>query len=481
MTEIKRKANAGERIKIVNAGFTFGDYANGTEMVVEKRENDRTVIVKDYGVPNGVTIIADYEYVVLEPDAPITVLPDESLGGTLREYREVKRKAAVGDLVKVTDESCDQYTAGKVYVAQEEPLGYGDIRIDSYNGGTVHMDAGEYVVLEASDILVIDGAKFRMVDREAAVGERVIVTKTAPRYASFSVGEHGIVTGEHGWVDADVNVDFGDKTMFIGPSAVNSEYTVLEPLTSAELAPTPTPLSTLPLVDQYAENIAVLTRKIAQLESRVETLESAKKPTHGVDAISYVEAASGPVKKSAQQIRDEIVERAKADVLGLEASYGGRVCGEGVSFWPDACAKYGYSPVHLVDYVVNAQKRTVVALIRYKSGELCYRGIAKCAPGETFNAHIGRAIALYRALGLEIPAEYLTCPQPEEVRVSDVVHYVGWRIAIVADDHDDIDVATHTFLGTAVSCGGEIIDDSRTGVAEDGGVSAASSALKGAA
>ncbi|MNC33271.1 hypothetical protein D3C75_816570 [compost metagenome] len=234
----------------------------------------------------------------------------------------------------------------------------------------------------------------------------------------------------------------------------------------------------------------MLTRKIAKLEKRNTALESRILALETDSSPAYVKVAEGPVdttlpsyvKKSAHKIRDGIVERAKADVLRLEASYGcGGDFGQGVSFWPDACAKYGYSPVHNVEYVVNAQKRTVVALIRYKSGELCYRGIAKCAPGETFNAHIGRAIALYRALRLEIPAEYLTCPQPETVHVGDIVQYGGGRVSIVADDHDDIDVATHTFLSTAVSCRGKIIDDSRTGVAEDGGVSAASSALKGAA
>lgn len=32
----------------------------------------------------------------------ITVLPDESLGGIKREYREVKRKAVTGERIKIT-------------------------------------------------------------------------------------------------------------------------------------------------------------------------------------------------------------------------------------------------------------------------------------------------------------------------------------------------------------------------------------------
>jgi hypothetical protein len=57
------------------------------------------------------------------------------------------------------------------------------------------------------------------------------------------------------------------------------------------------------------------------------------------------------------------------------------------------------------------------------------RGIAKCDPTDVFNEHIGKAIALRRALGLEIPAEYIYAPDPTEIRVGDVVEgtYSGTR------------------------------------------------------
>jgi hypothetical protein len=439
--------------------------------------------------------------------AAITLLPDESLGGVLREYREVKRKANVGELVKITDNSCGhRFPIGEIVrVRSSNTAEYLDKR-DWWAVKEV-----DYVVLEASDILRIDGERFRMVDRKAAVGERVIVTKTAPRYGSFSVGEHGIVTGERGWVDADVNVDFGDKTKFIGPSAVNSEYAVLEPLTSAELAPTPTPLSELPLADQYAENITVLTRKIAQLEEGAKTLEERILALETDSSPSYVKVASGPVDnrhplfskapaqvadayadlaakmfaappvKSAQQIRDEIVERAKADVGDLRKFSGKKIPNDFVSFWPKTELPHAYIAMHTVEFVVNSAKRTVAVVIRCTEDGLTTRGIAKCAPGETFNAHIGRAIALYRALGLEVPAEYLTCPQPETVRVGDVVL---WTNSYDAEDTQVFTIASVLSEGYRF-VGGEwdgfetvrVIDDSR----EDGGNSAASSALKGAA
>src|SRR5699024_6527622 len=77
------------------------------------------------------------------------------------------------------------------------------------------------------------------------------------------------------------------------------------------------------------------------------------------------------------------------------------------------------------EFVVNKEKRTVVALLRgWGSGTIVKRGIAKCAPKDCFNVHIGKAIALRRALGLEVPDEYLNAPQPTEVREGDIVESV---------------------------------------------------------
>lgn len=68
-----------------------------------------------------------------------------------------------------------------------------------------------------------------------------------------------------------------------------------------------------------------------------------------------------------------------------------------------------------VDFIINSEKRTVVALIK-PSGlkQVVERGIAKCAPGDVFNEHIGKAIALGRALGLDV-SEFEQAVQPDEV------------------------------------------------------------------
>jgi hypothetical protein len=169
-------------------------------------------------------------------------------------------------------------------------------------------------------------------------------------------------------------------------------------------------------------------------------------------------------KKPIQEIRDGAVEMAKCDVAELTVkllSYDGQL---------SAVYDNGYLQV---EFIVNKEKRTVVALLDglYCSIGKKLRGIAKCAPGDCFNVHIGKAIALRRALGLEVPAEYLTAPQPTEVRVGDVIYRQGnferttgnrTITKISTDTHGDLYYNTAESVG---STGPEsivrIIDDSR--------------------
>ncbi|TYS25141.1 hypothetical protein FZC71_00925 [Bacillus subtilis] len=121
-------------------------------------------------------------------------------------------------------------------------------------------------------------------------------------------------------------------------------------------------------------------------------------------------------EKLAQVLRDEIVEQAKADVETL-SNYG-----DGVRYETDVFTKATCN----VEFVSNRDKRTVVALLKgVRTGNVYAKGIAKAAPSDCFNVHIGKAIALRRALGLAVPDEYLNAPQPTEVRVGDVIVYRG--------------------------------------------------------
>ncbi|OMD27479.1 hypothetical protein [Paenibacillus odorifer] len=487
----RKYPSAGETVTVLSATDSLGQpvtHDGNRVYIVECTNGDRHIFSE-----KGLRILdAD--------SAPITVLPDESLGGVSREYREVKRKASVGETIHVFGH-CDQrangvFTVDSVIDCRD---GYGDTYYYTVDGGsrygTPYYNGKAYVVLEPTEILRIDdkdgvNRAYRMVDRKAAGGERVIIVDDREGTGGmdgiyFRVGNVATSLGSAGF-----NFNGNPYVRGNGRWGVRAgAYRVLEPLTSAELAPNPTPLSALPIADQYAENITVLTRKIAQLEKRNTALESRILALETDSSPSYVKVASGPVDntlptfskapKSAQQIRDEIVERAKADISNPHKFAGTPIAREELRFWPRGSGIV----THTVEYVVSSDKRTVVALVieTYGGRKIVARGIAKCAPGETFNAHIGRAIALYRALGLEVPTEYLTCPQPEEVRVGDVVL---WTNSYDAADTQVFTIASVLSEGYRF-VGGEwdgfetvrVIDDSR----EDDGISAASSALKGAA
>ncbi|MGB9945300.1 hypothetical protein ACO0DA_20160 [Bacillus subtilis] len=193
-------------------------------------------------------------------------------------------------------------------------------------------------------------------------------------------------------------------------------------------------------------------------------MEAIKKRTfqEGFQAAKQVQRklAKMNAEKSAQARRDEIVEQAKADVEEL-SNYGNEV-----RYKPDM---WSFAMCD-VEFVVNRDKRTVVALLRgVRTRYVFARGIAKAAPSDCFNVHIGKAIALRRALGSAVPDEYLNAPQPTEVRVGDVVEFQSVykaveRALVVSDDESTGE--GKIALGSAYADIAKIIDDSREEVGE---------------
>ncbi|WP_257007645.1 hypothetical protein [Bacillus licheniformis] len=152
----------------------------------------------------------------------------------------------------------------------------------------------------------------------------------------------------------------------------------------------------------------------------------------------------------AQERRDEIVEQAKADVERL------RMINRMLQTFD-------------ITFDINRESRTVEAVAKKPNSRTAFYGTAICAPDDCFNIHIGEAIALHRALGLEVPDEYLNAPQPTEVRVGDVVAYRGVYKTIdyvtVVADGEPTGGGRAALTSIAVKRG-KIIDDSRTGVGE---------------
>ncbi|MCY7861103.1 hypothetical protein MOD67_13840 [Bacillus licheniformis] len=153
--------------------------------------------------------------------------------------------------------------------------------------------------------------------------------------------------------------------------------------------------------------------------------------------------------KTTQERRDEIVEQAKADVERLRTNN---------RLWR----------TFDITFDINRESRTVEAVAKKPNSRTAFYGTAICAPDDCFNIHIGEAIALHRALGLEVPDEYLNAPQPTEVREGDVVQaFMDGDLIfghMVKDcEVDDIQKDVNT-RGTSWYV--KIIDDSRTGAIE---------------
>ncbi|MCA6607461.1 hypothetical protein [Bacillus safensis] len=125
-----------------------------------------------------------------EEKRTIHVLKDENLGID-REYVAVDRNAEVGEKIVVTK---SEYVEGEIY----EIGHYGKVNITEEDGGVNadfngfdnsfvdddgrwfvgDEDCSAYHVLEPTDIVHIDGERYRLEDRKAEVGEKIIVTKS---------------------------------------------------------------------------------------------------------------------------------------------------------------------------------------------------------------------------------------------------------------------------------------------------------------
>ncbi|MCG5252598.1 hypothetical protein [Brevibacillus agri] len=370
----------------------------------------------------------------------VTVLTDGN--GVQREYREVNRKANVGELVKIV--SCRMLHGlpiGSITVLDKDGVADGWF-LEGSDGSD-----RDYVVLEPTGIVIIDGVRYREERRKAAVGERVLIVNPIATNGIYDKGD--VLTIERYGL---IGLPIAD----VGKTVLKEEYVVLTPIDEPK-AETSTPA---------VYNVTVNVTVNGTVEDVVRTVGDAVKVE-----ISKI-AFTPPKPKSAQELRDEIVERAKADVEKLSRTHKSSV-GGGASFWPRECAAIGFEPIHYVEFVVNREKRTVVALIKsLQTHKVHYRGAAKCAPGDVFNSHIGRAIALRRALELPVPDEYLNAPQPTEVRVGDVVetylssggHHATFKVTgfYNGDKKKLTGFAGHSgYTSFSPEFGDKVIDDSR--------------------
>ena len=96
-------------------------------------------------------------------------------------------------------------------------------------------------------------------------------------------------------------------------------------------------------------------------------------------------------------------------------------------------------------------KRVTCVVNDFIYGHTVNVGRADCSEGDVFNEHIGQAIALARALKIDVPQEFLEAVQPDEIVVGMIIEYKDGRIAEVINDNyvGIIDAETQTYLSTA--------------------------------
>lgn len=221
----------------------------------------------------------------------------------------------------------------------------------------VHQLRVPSTIQTVEDVIEYEGQQYKKVDREAQHGDVIVFTKSAGRFVT--AGKPYKVIGRC-FIDNegdDINVYHG-----IAEGSVET-------------------------VDVY--------ELIVEDEPKIQGI------TIEIDA-----------PKSANQQRDAIIKKAKKSIVNK------LVVRKGQSVYIKRTGKQEWVNV---EFVVNEEKRTVVAIARWtKNNEIVARGIAKCMPTDVFNEHIGKAIALGRALGLDV-SEFENAVQPTEYAIGQIV------------------------------------------------------------
>ncbi|WIG31199.1 hypothetical protein QPL77_14570 [Bacillus pumilus] len=203
------------------------------------------------------------------------VLKDEKLGVD-REYVAVNRNAEVGEKIVIVEKPRDRdvYSEGDVFTVDRLwGAVAGAIESDKAASGTDYNKAGvitrnEYHVLEPTDIVHIDGERYRLEDRKAEVGEEVI-------YVNKESGESdGIVSVVSSAASSCVDVlgyedHHGDITVAINHGA----YRVLTPV---QVAAEAKESDVITVLANLGAEVAELKRTVARHQAEINALHEDK-------------------------------------------------------------------------------------------------------------------------------------------------------------------------------------------------------------
>ncbi|ATO51011.1 hypothetical protein P4V86_15380 [Brevibacillus laterosporus] len=351
----------------------------------------------------------------------VTILTDGN--GVKREYREVKREGNVGELVKADKKSSPFFQKGDIgkFVGGYHNVdfsGQGNVKVGEHDLYRV----SSYVVLEPTDIIHVDGVRYREEKREAKAGERILIVAAESADRMYDNGSVRTVKE----IPEQFNcVIVNEHSRII----YHREYVVITPLDepatnniTVNLTVNVTSSSPTEILKAIVDSVQAELAKFVGAPNNEETRDKITEVLTNKSRDGIVEQASkGAVSGALQKIRDNTVERAKADLVELRSDMSD-VLNPALRGRADIYLLKGHLGL-TADFIVNKEKRTVACLLRggVPPERVFARGTAKCSPDDCFNVHIGKAIALRRALGLDVPTDYLNAPHPTEPRVGDVV------------------------------------------------------------
>lgn len=163
------------------------------------------------------------------------------------------------------------------------------------------------------------------------------------------------------------------------------------------------------------QRISALEKEVETLKAEIDVLKAAQKPADITKIAEGITKMFAKEKKlTPNERRKAIIDEAKAFIAEntVFEEFKGTMH-HGVVLKSGAYVK----PV----YWVLPEKRIVeVNMVGVLSDKSHAKGIAKCAPGDVFNADIGKAIALGRALGLDVE-RFEKAVQPSEVVVGHII------------------------------------------------------------
>lgn len=175
--------------------------------------------------------------------------------------------------------------------------------VDSELGGVLreyrqveYWDAEKFLTtkLEPTDVVVVDGERYRMVDRKAKVGEKVLDKKDWDVAKVVAAYYEEIEVDEYGYYSHDF-------------------YVVLEPLPTEECTGEPVTLSAHDIrwnPEKVIDMFAALAQKVTELERQNEALEAFRQQEH-VRVRNLINELADANERAIKRVADRVEENGK--------------------------------------------------------------------------------------------------------------------------------------------------------------------------